>query len=246
MIVDDAYRDKLRHNIEQVRQRIADAAAHAGRNPDEITLVAVSKIRSAEECAAAVELGLGILGENRVQESRDKIPEVAALLTQKGISQPLWHLVGHLQSNKAGKAVAMFQLMQSLDSFDLAMEINRYAQALGKVQDCLLEVNTSGETSKFGVNPTDLPRLWAKTSALSNIRLLGLMTVGPLTGGEVSVRHAFALLRELGEKVKSINSDSAGILSMGMTGDMEWAIAEGSTMVRIGTAIFGERNYQEG
>ncbi len=192
-----------------------------------------------------MELGLGILGENRVQEARDKIPQVAALLSQNGVKQPVWHLVGHLQSNKAGKAVAMFQMIQSVDSKELALEINRHAQAAGKVLDCLIEVNTSGEESKFGVNPTDLPGLWETTSALSNIRLQGLMTVGPLTGGELSARRAFALLRELGEKVRSTYSDIAGILSMGMTGDMEWAIAEGSTMLRIGTAIFGERTYRE-
>jgi PLP dependent protein len=243
MIVDDALRDKLRHNIEQVRQRIADAAVRAGRNPDEITLVAVSKTRSADECAAAVELGMSILGENRVQEARDKIPEVADLLAQSGTAQPAWHLVGHLQSNKAGKAVAIFQMIQSVDSYELAQEINRHAQVLDKVQDCLIEVNTSGEASKFGVSPDALVALWEQVKELANIRLLGLMTVGPLSGGEVASRRAFALLRELGDRVRMETGNSAGILSMGMTGDMEWAIAEGSTMVRIGTAIFGERTY---
>jgi PLP dependent protein len=243
MIVDDAYRESLGHNIEQVRQRISAATARAGRNPDEITLVAVSKTRSAGECAAAVELSLCILGENRVQEARDKIPEVADLLAHTGMAQPEWHLVGHLQSNKAGKAVAMFQMIQSVDSYELAQEINRHAQALGKVQDCLIEVNTSGEASKFGVSPDAVVKLWEQVKELVNIRLQGLMTVGPLTDEEASSRRAFALLREQGDKVRSETGGSPFILSMGMTGDMEWAIAEGSTMVRIGTAIFGERTY---
>lgn len=246
MTVDAAYREILRHNIEAVQNRIADAAARAGCNPDDVTLVAVSKTHTAEECAAAVELGLGILGENRVQEARDKFPQVAALLAQNESKSPEWHLVGHLQSNKAGKAIAMFRMIQSLDDYELAQEINRHAQAADKVQDCLLEVNTSGEESKFGVQPDEVLHLWEETKELPNIRLLGLMTVGPLSGGELASRRAFALLRELGEKVRSIYSDSAGILSMGMTGDMEWAIAEGSTMLRIGTAIFGERTYGEG
>ena len=167
MKVNAAYRERLRHHITEVRQRIADAAARAGRNPAGITLVAVSKTRSAEECAAAVELGLGILGENRVQEAREKIPQVAEFLSQNEVNQPEWHLVGHLQSNKAGRAVAMFGVIQSLDDYNLALDINRYAQAVGKVQSCLLEVNTSGEASKFGVNPAHLTELWEKTSLLS-------------------------------------------------------------------------------
>lgn len=243
MIVGEEYREMLHRNIEQVRNRIADAAQSAGRNPGEITLVAVSKTRTAEECAAAVELGLGILGENRVQEAWEKILQVAALLGQSGISQPQWHLVGHLQSNKAGKAVAMFRLIQSLDDYELALEINRHAQVLGKVQDCLIEVNTSGEESKFGVQPDSVLKLWEKAKELQNIHLLGLMTVGPLRGGEAATRRAFALLRELCNKVRAETGDSAGILSMGMTSDMEWAITEGSTMVRIGTAFFGQRTY---
>lgn len=243
MMVDEAHREMLRHNIEQVRNRITEAAQRAGRNPAEIMLIAVSKTRSADECVAAVELGQGILGENRVQEAREKIAQVAALLSQSGMAQPDWHLVGHLQSNKAGKAVAMFQMIQSLDGYELAEDIDRHAQALGKVQDCLIEVNTSGEESKFGVKPDDVATLWEQVKELHNIRLLGLMTVGPLNGGETASRRAFALLRELGDKVRTGTDGSASILSMGMTSDMEWAISEGSTMVRIGTAIFGERTY---
>jgi pyridoxal phosphate enzyme (YggS family) len=241
MIVDETYRQMLRHNIEQVQSRITEAARRAGRNPADITLVAVSKTRSAGECAAAVELGLPILGENRVQEAREKIQQVAELLAQSGTAKPEWHLVGHLQSNKAGKAVAMFPMIQSVDSYELAQDINRHAQALGKVQDCLLEVNTSGEESKFGVPPDVLLKLWEQVKELPGIRLLGLMTVGPLTSEEKTSRHAFARLRELGGMVREETGDSASILSMGMTGDMEWAIAEGSTMVRVGTAIFGAR-----
>jgi pyridoxal phosphate enzyme (YggS family) len=243
MTVADTYRELLRANIKQVQNRIAEAAQRAGRDPAEVTLVAVSKTRGAEQCALAVELGLGILGENRVQEAREKIPQVAGLLTASGTAPPVWHLVGHLQSNKAGKAVAMFQMIQSVDDYKLAMDINRHAQASGKVQDCLLEVNTSGEESKFGVSPDCLLELWQHVRELPNINLLGLMTVGPFSCEESASRHAFARLRELGETVRKQTGDAACILSMGMTGDMEWAIAEGSTMVRVGTAIFGERQY---
>lgn len=236
--VDEA---KLLENIARVRDRIVKAASSAGRNPDEVTLVAVSKTRTALECTSACMSGMSILGENRVQEAREKIAPVREILQSQGHVEPQWRLIGHLQSNKARDAVNLFHSIDSIDDFDLASEISKRALTLDKRIECLLEVNTSGEASKYGCMPEETTELWEKVSSLPNLELRGLMTIGPLSTDEQQVRSAFALLRGLSERIQSSQLSRNFILSMGMSDDMEWAIAEGSTMVRVGSAIFGNR-----
>jgi len=228
---------RIRGNLDSVRQRIARAAEAAGRDPGEITLVAVTKTYPAETINEGIEAGITIIGENRVQEAAGKYPVVGTAAE--------WHLIGHLQSNKAKKAVELFSLIHSVDSLELAAEIGKRARALGKVQDVLVEVNTSGEGHKFGLEPDagNVLKVLTAMHGVPGIRVLGLMTVGPLTGDQDKVRQAFRTLRALFELVRSEKVPDVEMrhLSMGMSGDFEAAIAEGSTMVRIGSAIFGQR-----
>ncbi len=168
-----------------------------------------------------------------MQEAERKIKSLG------GIAR--WHLIGHLQSNKAKKAVELFDMIQAVDSLKLAELINQYAADAGKRVDCLVEINSSGEESKHGLNPQDAIRTIEEVSLLKNIRLSGLMTVGPLTDDEDAIRKAFASTAVLFQKGKTIAGESFRYLSMGMSSDFEIAIEEGANMVRIGTAIFGER-----
>lgn len=216
-------------NLGRVRERIAAAAERVSRSPSDVRLIAVSKTFSADVIIEAVRAGVSDLGENRVQEGALKIPEVAAA----GVS-PTWHLIGHLQSNKAKPALDLFDTIHSVDSLELGERISRLAQ---KHVTVLLEVNTSGEASKFGLQPADVERVATAVRALPNVDLAGLMTVGPLVEDPELVRPAFRTLR--------LMRDGLGLreLSMGMSGDFEIAIEEGSTMVRVGRAIFGARSY---
>lgn len=216
-------------NLDRVRQRIAAAAERSSRSPAEIRLIAVSKTFPSDVIVEAVRAGVTDLGENRVQEGAQKIPEVAAA----GL-RPTWHLIGHLQSNKVKPALDLFDTIHSVDSLELAERISRLAQ---KRVTVLLEVNTSGEASKFGLPPADVERVAAAVRELPNMDLSGLMTVGPLVEDVELVRPAFRTLRDLRDKL------GLRELSMGMSGDFEVAIEEGSTMVRVGRAIFGARSY---
>ncbi len=177
-------------------------------------------------------------GENRVQEAEAK-------RTAYGASQIPWRLIGHLQANKARKAVSLFDAIDSIDSVDLAGRVDRIAAESGKIMPVLIEVNTSGEASKSGIAPENCLELAEKTAALKNLRLDGMMTVGPITDSEREIRTAFAALRELCGKARSLTGLAMPVLSMGMSGDFEAAILEGSTMVRIGTLLFGERDYSK-
>jgi hypothetical protein len=226
---------RIRENLAIVRQRLALAAEAAGRKPDEITLVAVTKTFPAEEILEGIEAGIEIIGENRVQEAAAKYPQIGGRVQ--------WHLVGHLQSNKAKKAVELFSLIHSIDSAQLAKEVGRRARESGKVQEVLVEVNTSGEPQKFGVEPEKLFELLKRMEGLEGIKVLGLMTVGPLTSEVTRIRKAFEKLRRLFEEANKMELSNVEMrhLSMGMSGDFEMAIAEGSNMVRIGSAIFGRR-----
>lgn len=210
--------------IQQVLDRIAAAARRAGRDPGGVTLVAVSKNVEPERVEQALAAGLTVFGESRMQEAKAKIPVVSG--------RARWHFVGHLQSNKARDAVELFELIHSVDSVKLAAELNKWAERAGKTQPILLEVNASGEASKFGLKPEDLPAALEQTNRLARLEVRGLMTIPP--AGK-DARPYFRQLREL--------RDRLGLreLSMGMTGDFEVAIEEGATFVRIGTAIFGER-----
>lgn len=217
---------------EQVRLGIDRAAQRVGRDPSGVTLVAVSKTMPADRIREALRLGIRDFGENKVQELSRKAEELADL--------PLrWHLVGHLQSNKVRTVLPHAALIHSLDSLHLAQKIHESLEP-GRSIDLLLQVNTSGEESKFGAAPEELPSLAASIKGLDRLRILGLMTLGPLTEDEEAIRRSFRLLRELLPTLRR-SFPEAGFLSMGMSGDFETAIEEGATHVRVGTALFGPR-----
>jgi PLP dependent protein len=221
----------IRENVQKIRQRILSALSRSGRQGQDLTLVAVSKGRTVEEILKAAEAGISDLGENRIQEALGKYGRVPNVR---------WHMVGHLQSNKAKDAVRMFGLIHSVDSLHLAAELDKQASRINKVQPVLLEVNISGEAAKFGIKPEEAPALAAGIRDLKNLELRGLMTVAPVAENPETVRPVFKGLRELKERIN--RSGNAGreltVLSMGMTDDFEVAIEEGSTMVRIGRAVF--------
>ncbi len=225
----------VRENLESVRERIERACLRTGRSPDEITLVAVTKTVGPDRIQEAVDAGVRVLGENRVQEAEAKIGAVRG--------EVAWHMVGHLQRNKVRKAVGMFDVIQSVDSLRLAEEVDRRGEEAGRVVDMMVEVNTSGEETKHGVSPEDAVDLTGKISELPHSGIKGLMTIGAFTDDERVVRACFRTLRGLAEDVRraGIPDVEMRYLSMGMTSDFEPAIEEGSNMVRIGTAIFGPR-----
>lgn len=227
--------DAVAKNLERVKQRLARAARSVGRDPGEIELVAVTKNVAVPLIEAAIEAGVRVIGENRVQEARSK---------QKQILHPVrWHLVGHLQRNKVKIALEIFDLIQSVDSFRLAEEISRRARQVGRVVEVLIQVNTSGEPTKFGIAPHQTVDFIRVLSTLEGISVKGLMTIGAFLSDPEEVRPCFRLLRELKERVESAAIPGVEIkyLSMGMSHDFEVAVQEGSNMVRIGTAIFGPR-----
>ena len=225
--------ENIEVNIKNVKERIKTAAEKSNRKSEEITLVAVSKRFPAEIIKTAVKNGLTDIGESRLQEAEPKINELGNIAR--------WHMIGHLQTNKVKKAVPLFDLIQSLDSFKLSSEINRQAELLDKKINCLLEVNSSGEDSKYGFSPDETLDTIKKIMDFKYINLCGLMTIGPYTTDLNSIRRAFILTRELFINGQKIVGDNFSTLSMGMSSDYELAIEEGSTMVRVGTAIFGIR-----
>ncbi|MGI6518059.1 MAG: YggS family pyridoxal phosphate-dependent enzyme [Bacillota bacterium] len=218
-----------------LRGRIAAASARAGRDPREVKLVAVSKNIDVERIVLAVEAGVRDFGENRVQEAAEKIPRVHADVT--------WHFVGHLQRNKAKDAVELFSLMHSLDSIRLARELDRRCEMADSTIDLLLQVNISGEATKFGVPPEMARDVLLEIARYERLRVRGLMVIAPYSDNPEDARPWFSqarqLMRELGRL--SISNVSMDELSMGMSGDYEVAIEEGATIIRVGTAIFGER-----
>ena len=226
--------DHIRDNWELLRTRIERAAERSGRTASAIEVVAISKTRSVREIEAAYACGLRLVGENRIQEAAAKHPQVAAPLA--------WHFVGHLQTNKAGRAVELFDLVQSVDSARLAEALNRRAGP-DRTIEVLLQVNTSGSRSQAGVEPDQLVNLVAALAPLPHLRVRGLMTIAAHSEDEATVRGCFRTLRELGEKVAECDFAGASMnyLSMGMSSDFELAIAEGANLLRLGTAIFGPR-----
>ena len=226
---------EIGERLARVQARIAAAARRAGRDPASITLVAVSKTVPPDRIKEAVAAGVAVLGENRVQEARDKI-EALGRLAQ-------WHLVGHLQTNKAKLAVHLFDIIHSLDSIKLAGELDRHAGALEKRVACLVEVNQGGELTKSGLGEADLLPFLAAAAALANIQIVGLMSVPPFLENPEDLRPFFRRLRALRDDAAAANIPGVRMehLSMGMSHDFEVAIEEGATMVRIGTAIFGPR-----
>ncbi len=227
---------ELKQRLENIKERIRKAAESCKRDPDSIRLVVVSKTFPAETVKVAIEAGASILGENYVQEAREKFDA----LVHYAVS---WHFVGHLQSNKAKYAVRLFDLIHSVDSLKLARALDREAKKVDKIQPILVQVNISGEDTKSGLAAEETPALISEIIHLENLSVQGLMTMPPYFYQPEKVRPYFAALRNLRDRIKeqSLPNVSLAELSMGMTGDFEVAIEEGATLVRIGTAIFGER-----
>jgi hypothetical protein len=223
----------LATNIQAVRERMAAACERAGRDPSTVTLLAVTKTQPPEVVNEAARLGLTLFGENKVQEARAKIPLCSNRLR--------WHMIGHLQSNKAREAVHLFEMIQSVDSLALAQEINKRAEQAGKTMPILLEVNIVGEASKFGYAPEALLRDLLEINRLPRLEIHGLMTIPPWSPLPEKVRPVFRRLRELKAQCEDLLGAPLPQLSMGMTSDFEVAIEEGATLVRVGTALFGER-----
>ncbi len=217
-------------NLRSVEDRIDKAARKSGRRRSDITLVTVTKTRGVDEIREAIACGATDLGENYVQEAQDKFAQIGDAVR--------WHMIGHLQRNKARHAVEFFSLIQSVDSVELAREIGRRADAIGKRIDVLLEVGISGEATKFGVDPDATLSLVDNIVQVSGIRLCGLMGMAPFLEDPEDTRPFFADLKRLWDKLPD---EQRLYLSMGMTSDFEVAVEEGSNMVRIGTAIFGPR-----
>ncbi|WDN89988.1 PLP dependent protein [Desulfosarcina sp. BuS5] len=226
----------LKTRLNSIKKKITDAAVSCGRDPADIRLVAVSKRIPENKIREAIEAGADILGENFIQEAREKTDHLSSCNVS-------WHFIGHLQSNKSKYAVRMFDFIHTVDSIKLALEINKRAEKINKIQNILIQVNISGELSKSGVEPEKIMDLLKEISRLKNISVKGLMTMPPYFSNPEKARPFFASLRKLREAIKK--EDIPGIfmeeLSMGMTGDFEAAIEEGATLVRIGTAIFGKR-----
>ncbi|MBO8151164.1 MAG: YggS family pyridoxal phosphate-dependent enzyme [Candidatus Marinimicrobia bacterium] len=227
---------QIRENLARVKERIQKALVRAGRENEEVKIVAVSKTKPPELIRYAIESGIKDIGENRVQEA---IPKIEAV----GKDKVVWHLVGHLQTNKAKKAVCYFDMIQSVDSVKIARKISSYSEEEGKQIPVLVEVNISGESTKFGIAPEKVKDFVGEISCLRGIKVKGLMTIGPLTYDKGAVRRAFRKMFGIFDDLQRdrIEGVEMEILSMGMTDDFEVAVEEGTTMVRIGRAIFGER-----
>jgi PLP dependent protein len=226
-------------NVARVRERIAAAVRRAGRNPEEITLMGVSKTFPVERIREAHAAGLRVFGENRVQEFADKAGSLHDLTDAD------WHLIGHLQSNKAAKAAELFGAVDSIDSVRLAEKLNGAAEKAGKTLPILIEINVGGEDAKSGVAPAsqELEQVLLAAPRWRNLSIRGLMTVPPYSENPEDARPFFRQLREIRDRIASrhLPAVSMEVLSMGMSHDFEVAIEEGSTCVRVGTAIFGER-----
>jgi pyridoxal phosphate enzyme (YggS family) len=224
---------ELQENLTRIRSRIDQACERSGRQRDSVRLMAVSKNQLPERVAEAVSAGLTLFGENRIQEAKVKIPLCPGQLE--------WHFIGHLQSNKSRDAVSLFQVVQGVDSLALAEELQKQALKQARSLPILLEVNVSGESSKFGWNPDRLLAELLQLNALSRLEVHGLMTIAPYAVDPEQVRPIFRRLRELRDRCTDLLGASLPVLSMGMSGDLEVAIEEGATLVRVGTALFGER-----
>lgn len=224
----------MRENLEIITQRISEGCERAGRPVDEVRLMAVSKRQPVERLAEAAELGLRLFGENRVQETAEKrhlFPADAEV-----------HLIGHLQRNKARDAAQLYHAVQSLDSERIVVELEKRLAVADRTIPVLIEVNTSGEESKQGVESWDeLRRLADVVNTAAHMTLQGLMTIGPISSHEGTLRSAFATLRSWRDRLQAETGMVLPELSMGMSNDLEFAVLEGSTMVRVGTALFGER-----
>ena len=227
----------LEENLKKVQENIRIACEKAGRDPSEVTLIAVSKTKPVETLKEAYDLGVRVFGENKVQELDKKIDALPEDIS--------WHMIGHLQRNKVKYIAGRVELIHSVDSFRLAEEINIHAKKQGIVIPILIEVNVAEEESKFGVSVEDTEELIRQIAELDGVSIRGLMTIAPYVVDSEENREIFHKIKDLSIDIASKNIDnvSMDILSMGMTGDYMVAIEEGATMVRVGTGIFGERDY---
>ena len=225
--------DHIAANWLELNKRVADAARRAGRSPAEVTIVAVTKTRSAAEVSAAIAAGVTDVGENRIQEASAK-----RALTGDAAR---WHLIGQCQRNKAGRAVDIFDIVHSVDTSRLADALNRRAAESDRHLEALLQVNTAGVQQQGGVEPTQLPALLAHVADLSHLHVTGLMTIAAHSADTDEVRSCFRQLYALAQENRHRHPAGLDVLSMGMSGDFETAIEEGATMIRVGTVLFGER-----
>jgi len=225
----------ITQNLALVKERIEDAAKRAGRNPAEIRLVCVTKTATANQLQEAISSGISDIGENRVKDALLKYDSLGE--QAKNVK---WHMIGHLQTNKVKKCLQIFDTIHSLDSINLADEIDKQAKSLGKCIDCLVQVNVSGEDSKYGISPEETEAFIRKVSLFSNIHIAGLMTMAPFVDNPEQVRPFFRKIYSLKESLRKMDISNTDVkdISMGMTQDFEVAIEEGATFVRIGTAIF--------
>ena len=236
--MDEKVLQALRERFEDVRVRVDTAARRAQRSPADITLIAISKTHPVETMSAALAVGMTDFGENRVQEAETKITEL-------GRTAARWHLVGHLQTNKARRAVKLFDYIHSLDSVDLAQRLDDMCRAEVRSElPVFIQIDLGGEENKTGIEPANLPELLAAVKGCQRLRFIGLMTLPPYFENPDCARPYFKTLRELRDELQTQGhfGEHPGELSMGMSHDFEIAIEEGATMVRVGTAIFGERH----
>ena len=224
--------DDFSSRLARIQDAIASTAQKVGRDPAEIELIAVSKTQPGDAIQEAMRAGITHFGENKVQEARGKIDS---------LGRGVWHLIGHLQSNKAREAVRLFDSIDSVDRSELAVEINHRADALGKIQNVLLQVNIARESTKYGCTPETARALAEEMNALPRLCLRGLMTIAPYAPEPEQSRPHFAALRQLRDQIEADTGLRLPVLSMGMSGDFDVAIEEGSSCLRIGTALFGER-----
>ncbi|MCR4403207.1 MAG: YggS family pyridoxal phosphate-dependent enzyme [Firmicutes bacterium] len=226
--------------IQVIQRRIREAAAKAGRDPRDIGIVAVTKNVQVQAVREAVLAGISTIGENRVQEAVSKFAVLGPCVEGKPVA---WHFIGHLQTNKVRLALDVFSLIHSLDSWKLACEIQRVAEKTDKTVDCLLEINVSGKQTRFGADPAEAVGLAKRVSVLDRVRLIGVMAIAPVVDTKEEARPYFRMAREICGRIRDegLFRASRVHLSMGMTQDFEVAVEEGSTLVRIGTGIFGPR-----
>ncbi len=238
--VDPSHADRIRANIETVRGRMAAACERAGRAPDSVRLLLATKTVGPEAIRVALEAGEKLVAENRVQEVRPKFEALDDLEYER-------HFIGHLQSNKINALVPYVSCIQSLDRISLARKLQKRLEREGETREVLIQVNTSGEDSKFGLAPDQLEDFAREVSHLDALKVRGLMTIGLFTDDVELARPSLRRLAELRDRVRELNLDGIEMdeLSMGMTGDLEVAIEEGSTIVRVGTAIFGQRETSD-
>jgi len=229
----------IKDNINEIKERISSVCARVKRDPAAITIVVVTKNRTPEEIKEALDSGLTEIGENKVQEALLKYD---VLHPTSNVQHPMkWHMIGHLQGNKVKEAIKIFDLIQSVDSLRLAQEIDKQAAKINKIQDILLEVKTSPEATKFGLQPEEVIGVLKAASELKYIKVRGLMTIAPIVDNPEQARPYFRRLRELRDKIVPLSTVNCELstLSMGMTDDFEVAIEEGANMIRLGRAIFG-------